>query len=213
MHNDRWEEIVEIHNLTKELILRFEEVDPERKAFFNPMLQQRDAYDHIVRAKVAELGRKEFENETERIKYIDSNFDKALGHAYRAFFDAADWLSIIYRDNMNMAVDGYSAEAVNTAVPDFYETILPRTEKAHNELVDIRKNKDIGTGAGILEQVHQYRTILDRMDEDWRKITDAKISLIKLKGKETAKKIKTAVIQLAIGIAIGILLMILKGDY
>jgi len=199
LNDDIWERIVKVQGHTKTLTLRAEEVDPEQEFFFPPVIQQRDGHDHIIRAKTAQLGLKDFEDEDSRDRYIHMNLDKALGHEYRAFFDISDWLAILYREKILSVLEQYSPDYIDAVIPTYYREIVPRVEKLHREIAGIRNQKDIGAGDGILKQVAQYRALLDVLDNDWCQIIDSKSSLDLRRKQEKSRGIKSFLIKLVIG--------------
>ena len=95
-----WQTIVRVHNATKSLLIKAEEIDPSHQFFYPPIIQQRDALDHIMRAALAWIDPETIKNNSGNLKdpseYSKRQLDKALGHVYRAFFDAADWVSRNY---------------------------------------------------------------------------------------------------------------------
>jgi len=104
--NELWLRLIEIHQHTKELILKSEESGPEKiefRAFLQPLKEQRDVLEHIIRAQAAlhlsaEPSKPEGDFSAEEIAI--KNLDKAVSHAYRAFFDQADFMSITLRKKL-----------------------------------------------------------------------------------------------------------------
>jgi len=205
MHEGIWRTIVELHGHTKALTLRAENLDPDQELFFPPIIQQRDAHDHIIRAYAAKIGVKNVGNSDKQPgDYILTQLDKALGHEYRAFFDIADWLTILYREKITATLAAYSSQCIRTAVPKYYPEIVPRLERLHREIADIRSRKDIGSGDGILKEVTQYRNLLETLDEDWVRIADSLGSMEQLKAKEKNQSRKKFLRQVIAGILIAI---------
>lgn len=87
-----WDNICKIYFLTKHYLLLSEELSEDFDTFLQPIKEHRDAFDHIARV----YGYKMLDRKVDNIeKYREDNMKKAVGHAYRAFFDTADWLSYI----------------------------------------------------------------------------------------------------------------------
>lgn len=93
-----WTKIVAVHLSLKQLIIKGEEFDKELETYVQPTLEQRSALDHICRAQAASLGLKDVDDPD---TYASQQLDKALGHLYRGYFDAADWFSISIRDRIS----------------------------------------------------------------------------------------------------------------
>ncbi len=201
MHEDIWSKIVTLHGHTKALTLRAEELDTNQEFFFPSVIQQRDAHDHIIRAYAAKVGVKDFSGDAEQTdKYIRTNLDKALGHEYRAFFDIADWLAILYREEITATLTTYSSQCIRTAVPNYYSEIVPRLERLHRDIEGIRSRKDIGLGDGILEEVTLYRSLLQTLDDDWVRIADSLGSMEQLKAEEKNQNRKKYLAQVVVNI-------------
>ena len=180
-HAKMWKTIVRVHNQTKALILFAEELDPQHDFFWPPLVQQRDTLDHIVRAQNALLTieEKSPEEKTEASKYIDKQMDKALGHIYRAFFDVADWFSIIIRERIEAIVSQYSRSTILQELPDFAEIVDIPVENICETIAGLRATKDIGTPTDtniesyvatvnqlseILKTVRSYQTKFDQVE-------------------------------------------------
>ena len=164
---DKWEKIVQVHNHAKALILLAEELDPEHTFFLPPVIQQRDALDHVVRAKYAGLHPG---TRADPAQYALDHLDKALAHEYRAFFDIADWLSILYREKIASALSDYSHEAILAALPDFYTTVYPKFETIYEKVAAVRGAKDIGNETALIDDVEKYRDIIGELSAMWAKI-------------------------------------------
>jgi hypothetical protein len=86
--------------------------------------------------------------------------DKAVSHAYRAFFDQADFMSITLRKKISSIFSPYSNSALNNIVPDYYRVIRPELEKINVGISDILNKKDISKNNEILDEVNQYKNTL-----------------------------------------------------
>jgi len=153
MSEDTWRQIIEIHQYAKELALIGQEINEGFDDFIQPVQEQKHALEHIIRARAAEMG---LSRETSGA-YIEGNLEKALGHAYREFFDVADWVSIHVRGKILGMVGKYSVECVAAVFPEWYRDIRPKLENLNLQIAEIRKNKDVSTQGGLIEEVATYR--------------------------------------------------------
>ena len=178
MFDDRtfWQRLVEIHNCTKSFILKAEEVDPQHEFYFPPLIQQRDALDHIVRAATVWVQPPE-KHSTKSPDYIRIQMDKAIGHAYRALFDAVDWLSIIYRERIREHVSLYSRATILKVLPNYYPKIIPRIEEISLKIADLRNAKDVGTGSNMLDNITKYTQLIDELEGFLKTVRDAMVQL------------------------------------
>lgn len=108
-YKNYWDDICKIHLFTKHYLLLAEEMSVDGDLFLQPLKEHRDAYDHIIRVYAA-LGKKI--NVDNADEYMKNNMSKALGHEYRAFFDTADWLTLICRERINDLLAEKSREEV-----------------------------------------------------------------------------------------------------
>ena len=153
-HNKEiWEKICRVFLATKELTIKIEEINDEHKAFLQPVNELKSALDHIIRVQAAELNLCEI---VESSQYIKSNLDKTLGHMYRAFFDAADYFSLILREKILKVLQKYSSDTIHKVITDYYSHKKVFIENLNDEIVVIRLNKDIGNEANILPSIDEY---------------------------------------------------------
>jgi len=154
--NEIWKKICDLYAKTKRLTIQAEELSLDFKAFLQPLKELRDAYDHIIRAKSAELDILKKDE-----KYIITNYDKALGHQYRAFFDSADYISIRIREKIQAILEKYSSANIQAVIPTYYPTIRPELEKIKLRIAQYRIDKDIEDEStqdlnGLLQISEQY---------------------------------------------------------
>ena len=157
MHDDIWRHIVRIHQEAKNLILKAEEFDRNFRSFLPPIFEQRNALEHIIRVRAAQLGLHRSGDED----YIKDSLRKALGHEYRTFFDAADWLAVRIREKVQDLLSGYSAECIKEVIPDYYSRMRPGIEQACEAIAEIRGEKDISRGNEALVEVERYKKEID----------------------------------------------------
>ncbi|MBN1343291.1 MAG: hypothetical protein JXQ73_11460 [Phycisphaerae bacterium] len=176
---DKWRLIVQVHNMAKALLLKAEEVDPDHEFYYPPLIQQRDALDHIIRAQFALLfpeklacgvnGQGQSPDE-----YAARQLDKALGHAYRALFDAGDWLSIIYRERIRGTLTEYSRKTMYSVLPEFSKDIEPRINELSSMIAELRAEKDIGNEGKLIDGPSTYIKLIDELEDLWRRVEQAK---------------------------------------
>jgi len=123
MTRDCWAQIVEVHNEAKTLFLLAEEIEHEKfQEFLQPINEHRHSLEHIIRAKADELG---VGGEPPSEEYQLDSLKKALGHEYRAFFDCADWIAVIVREDVLTTLQRYSPTCIQAVVPEYYGTCQP----------------------------------------------------------------------------------------
>lgn len=172
--NERWGRLIEIHNHAKSVFLLAEEFDPESKDFIQPAMELRHGLEHIVRAQAALL-KINSDASVQVPEYVPHSFDKAIGHEYRAFFDAADWLSTTMRKRIIDTLAPYSHECIETVIPDYYPKLRSRLDQICREIATIRGAKDVARNTDIearvgkseeaIEEVGKYRTVIRELAE------------------------------------------------
>lgn len=155
-----WNDICKIHLFTKHYLLLAEELSSEGELFLQPLKEHRDAYDHVIRVYAA----KNHINEAgDSEAYMQKNMSKALGHEYRAFFDTADWLTLICREKINSLLQGKTRCDIEKKYPD-YKELKRMLLSLPDEIAQLRENKDIGkNGTNVLNEVDQYVKILEKL--------------------------------------------------
>ena len=129
--HDKWKEIFRVYGHAKALFLLAEEMDSLRQPardFLQPAMEIRHAFDHLMRASDGECSE----------AAADKNIDKALGHVYRSFFDAADWICMSLRGWVIETLGEFSAKAIQMACPQYYETIRPDIDHVSREIAGLR---------------------------------------------------------------------------
>lgn len=152
---NKWNVITELHTHAKKLLLTAEELDVQLETFHQTLQEEKYISDHAIRVKYAEFHPEAFPTPGEREKYIIINLDKAIGHAYRAYFDTADWFSIIIRERIIEILVPYSRKTILAVIPNYYSEIRPKIDIISINIADMRAKKDIAN-IQILDIVEKY---------------------------------------------------------
>lgn len=93
-----------VHEEAKTIYLHVEALCLDGDLFFQPMKEQRDAEEHLVRAlgKMANGGYFEYASKAAGIddeaeSYVIGNLEKAFNHEQRALVDASEWLLLVVK--------------------------------------------------------------------------------------------------------------------
>lgn len=158
-----WKDYVFIHNETKRLYILSEEYDNELSSFIQPIKEQRDSLEHIVRAydRITNSGDTLSKKDEE---YIQENLSKAKGHIFRAFFDCADILGITLREALSKNLKDFSYSKIISVWPE-YENVRIKLVNMPNEFAKMRGEKDIAKGDQIVEMVHKYQNLITELFE------------------------------------------------
>ncbi len=163
-----WDNLCQIYFLTKHYLLIAEELSDDFDTFLQPVKEHRDAFDHVARV----YGYKFLQSEINDVDtYCMQNMKKAVGHAYRAFFDTADWLSYICRKKIRMILGNRTANDIVTQYPR-YHILKKDLITIPKRIADIRQNKDVSDNVDeLIKEVEDYKCILDKLLEYHDEIT------------------------------------------
>lgn len=146
--------LLSVYDEAKNLFIDAEELFPEMKLFAAPTLEHRDALEHIIRY----INLMQNNNLKEAVEEID----KALGHELRAYFDIADYVSILIRDNMRKTLCKYSQKRIHKKW-DKYEEVKVFLFSFSEDIASVRKKK-----IGKVQVVEEYKTKLDNALEYYK---------------------------------------------
>lgn len=137
---------------SKNLFIRAEEQLEQMSFFVAPMIEHRDALDHIMRYF-------EYKNSEGLSEKAIKELDRALEHELRAYFDIADFVCITVRQEIATSLKGVSSRKIKKIWSD-YVLIKQKISNVSNELAEIRQNR--GTS---LEHLEKYMPVMDEVLE------------------------------------------------
>lgn len=132
---------------TKTLVSKAESVDIRSSANVQINKEFRDALSHILRVFGDQLLMNGEKKATEGVDYYESNLDKAIGHIYRAGYDAIDGVAISIRESLNYT-EKFPASIKTHVIPNFAEKIA-RLDGFHKKITKYKDDKDIGKSSAL----------------------------------------------------------------
>lgn len=166
---DLWKGICQIYFLTKHYLILAEEISENFDTFIQPIKEHRDVLDHITRVYGFEL-LKEKEFVTDIEGYKRDNMKKALGHAYRSFFDTADWLTYVCRQGIRKILTGKSHKSIIEKYPN-YDKLKTLLIELPEKIAAIREHKDMSDKPeDLIKQVNEYVVIMDELIKSYKEI-------------------------------------------
>lgn len=174
MLDDYWTILCQIHILTKKYYILSEEINLHMATLVQPIKEQRDALEHIIRVYSALT--LEDDSIVEKFsnvsidEYVRSNMEKAIGHEYRAFFDAIDYITISIRERIYNEINNYSLKQIINVFPD-YEDFKKRLNELPEEIANMRIKKDVA--GNMLEIAREYAQLADELLSLYKKLSKA----------------------------------------
>lgn len=149
-------ELQEVYKVYKKLFIRAEEKLEEMNFFVAPMLEHRDAMDHLMKYFSLTDDKSIAGNKAEEAL---KQLDEALGHEYRAYFDVADYVCITVRSKIAESLKGISKKKIRSVWKD-YSDIRKKVAKVSDMIAEIRNNRN-----GNMTSVKEYEVVLDDIFE------------------------------------------------
>lgn len=160
-----WHDICNIHMITKHYLLLAEEIDG--KTIIQPIKEHRDAYDHIIRVYLAKYSVDSGFDDS----YLSKNMSKALGHEFRAFYDTADWFSIVIREKINEMLMGKEKDRIEKCYPG-YPILKEQLLLLPDRIAYLREHKDVGKkGNNLYGVVNEYSELLDSLYSSYKQLS------------------------------------------
>lgn len=138
--------LADLYVQAKALILYSEEVDPDSRSNLQVIKELRDALDHLMRVIVARVGTQAPAGAADP-EYVSRNIHKAVGHIYRAAFDALDGTVLSLRVKITQVVDSYPLEVLNQVIPNYWD-IKRKLNELSGQVTEHRARKDVGAEIG-----------------------------------------------------------------
>jgi len=155
--NELLEQLCREYIKTKELVSKAEEIDYNSGANIQINKEFRDALSHLIRV-LGDILLTKGKKKKKEPDYYAANIDKAIGHIYRAGYDAIDGIAISLRENINL-ISRFSSSVITHVIPNYAEKIA-KLDSFHESLIRHKENKDIGNGSS-----KAFRDCIKEMNE------------------------------------------------
>jgi len=150
-------ELVKLYALTKEYVLKSEELDPESRCNIAVFKEQRDALDHLMRGLADVL------NSSPRSDYFAVQIERARGHLFRAAYDSLDGMAVRFKLRLNEVIKGVSKDAIQAVFPDYYSR-LELMDAVEMEIAS-RIREKAGGDQYTLEKMTAYQQQVERLHQ------------------------------------------------
>lgn len=158
-----------LYTQAKALILYSEEIDPSARSNIQVIKELRDANDHLMRVLTARLCDVP-PNGADELEYCKKNLDKAVGHIYRAAFDALDGTVLSLREKIIEVLNNYPLPVIKEVIPDYWE-LRTKLETLTGNVACHRAGKDVA--GNVTETLNLYVGDTEQIKEFFNRIVQA----------------------------------------
>jgi len=180
------QELASLYIQAKSLIIYAEESDPDSRSNIQIIKELRDAFDHFMRVVVSRTDPDSPHHQEP--DYGETNINKAMGHVYRATFDALDGTVVSLREKIVALLEPYSPEVIKDIIPDYWN-IRIKLEELTQRVAAHRAKKDVGQG--VAEVLNDYITDVETLKIFHTKLLNSAAALSechrRYRGGETKK--------------------------
>lgn len=135
---------------SKRLFISAEEQLSQMSFFVAPLIEHRDALDHIMRYFYIKTTDGLTDNAIKEL-------DRALSHELRAYFDIADYVCIMVRQEINSSLKRISTRKIKKVWDDYVQT-KERIVKISEDIAEIRNSRN-----SSLEHIKKYKVVVNEM--------------------------------------------------
>jgi hypothetical protein len=153
--NAKLEKLVLLYTTAKALILFTEELDPSSSSNLQIMKELRDAFDHLMQVLYSKY-KKNKEGNSHDLNYETENLEKAIGHVYRAAFDALDGTVISLKELIAKTLSPYPTDVITEVMPGYWDM-----KREISKLV-----KDVSVHRGKKDITHDISDVLNGYIQD-----------------------------------------------
>ncbi len=184
---EQLKELAELFIQAKGLILYSEEVDPDSRSNLQVIKELRDSHDHVMRVVALRLSQVQPDqvqpenNTVSPDEYCRKNLEKAVGHVYRAAFDALDGTIVSLRQKVTEILKAYPTDVIREVIPEYWE-IKITLENLTQTIATHRQKKDVG--ADVSRSLDDYVSDVECIKIFYTKLLRAGPALDECKGKK-----------------------------
>lgn len=137
--------IVALYAEVKKHVIASEKLSPGARVSVPALNELRNAFDHYMRATaVWRHGLKPVQGaEQDPFKYCEKNLQKALGHIYRAGYDALDVITLNRIRQIEKYADSYSVSTLHAVISDYATRVRRPFEEGVRQCDGAKQGKDV----------------------------------------------------------------------
>lgn len=184
--------LLETYQIAQSAILYSEEVDPTSASNLQINKEMRDTLDHLMRIYNHKLNSQNMNRDL-----LNENYEKAIGHLYRATFDALDGTVMSVSELISHSLNKYTAKVLSEVIPDYWKMrkeILSIKSKVSN----FRAYKDVGEKSN--EMLNSYIAEVDVLDGFYKEILENGPQLDEYEKQLRGQNIKKRIIDISVAI-------------
>lgn len=199
--------LCEVYKKAKAVILVAEEYDEPTKSNLQITKQLKDAFDHLMQA--INDSYTESKSKTDPIE----NVEKAIGHVFRASFDAIDGAAMSIIERYRKITNAYPSYVKMEAIPDF-NIIEITIFEIESKIAEHRSKKtEENHDAEVFEE---YLKTLNTVKEIYKTVVNSQVLMKNIYLEKVMEKKKTSLKEILIGlflVVVGILLGLFLNSY
>ncbi len=193
----------------KELELYVQEESKDLEFFLQPFAEQMRGLDHFMRAVNKGLFRRSTTSSADRGKldddnYIDGNLMRSRSHFVRAFFDIADFCSLVMREKIRDLLAEHSNACITATIPRYYSDIRPDLDRFAVDVAGYRAGKDV-ISDDCISVVRAYRARLDGLVDVTRSILSRTGALIECEQSRMSEEALRRRYDIKVGVLLAVL--------
>jgi hypothetical protein len=160
--DDLSRKIASLYIKVKEYVIVSEKLSLGARVSVAALNELRNAFDHCMRVDAARHGLTKPGDGAEQhsFTYREKNLQKALGHVYRAGYDALDILAISKIREIETYVDSYRISTRYRVIPDYTNCVKIPFDEARRQCDDAKKGKDVEP-----EEINQHPAFFEEYEK------------------------------------------------
>ncbi|MBT3198975.1 MAG: hypothetical protein HN350_03575 [Phycisphaerales bacterium] len=138
-------QLVTLYREVKSHVIRSEKLSQDSRISVPALNELRNAFDHNMRADAVWRHGESLPKgvETDVFRYCEKNIEKAIGHVYRAGYDALDIIALNKIRRIKKYVDDFRITTLHTVIDDYTGKIRQPFREAIKSCNDAKLGKDV----------------------------------------------------------------------
>jgi hypothetical protein len=212
-------QVVSLYFKVKKYVIQSEKLSSGARISIPALNELRNAYDHYMRSEAVWRHGLQLKKGTEQdpFKYCEKNLHKALGHVYRAGYDALDIIALNRIREIERYVDSYRISTIYKVIHDYATRIRKPYTDAVKKCDEAKQGKDIepektdehpvffAKYEAAISELDSVLEVLHNSDEGIREVEEATLKKESEAAKQYRKQRNLAIIGIGVTLIVGII--------